>query len=264
MPLPLHYGNTYRFERNKTYLGDCLEIMNVFPEASIDLILCDLPYGITARNRWDEIIPFAPLWEHYERIIKPNGAIVLTGSQPFTSLLIMSNPKLFKYSLVWQKTSPTGFLNAKRMPLRIHEDICVFYKKPPTYNPQKTTGHPRKVSTIAHRRNCKETTNYGHASRNSYDSTERYPTSVLRYAHDKQKSTLHPTQKPLALMTNLVLTYSNPGDLVLDNASGSGTVGLACKNTGRDYIMIDNEEEYYLKSKARVGEYEPVRRTTVF
>lgn len=135
---------------NKIYNVDCLDGMNQIEDCSIDMILCDLPYGVTSRNKWDTIIPFEPLWESYERIIKNNGAIVLTAVQPFTSLLLMSNKKLFRYSLVWEKTTPTGFLNAKKMPLRTHEDILVFYKSPPIYNPQKTTGHKRKVSKAEH------------------------------------------------------------------------------------------------------------------
>lgn len=217
-------------ELNKVYFGDCLSVMRDIPNKSINLILCDLPYEVTARNKWDIIIPFEPLWEQYERTIKDNGAIVLTASQPFTSKLVISNTKLFRYSLVWQKTTPTGFLNAKKMPLRTHEDILVFYKSPPTYNPQKTFGHKRKTSKAEHKVNCVNTTNYSQHGLTTYDSTERYPTSVLTFATDKQKSSLHPTQKPLALMEYLIRTYTNEGNLVLDNAAGSFTTSVACDN----------------------------------
>lgn len=226
------------------YQGDCLEVMKEIKDKSIDMILCDLPYGITARNKWDEIIPFESLWNQYERIIKPNGSIVLTCSQPFTSMLLMSNKKLFKYSLVWQKTTPTGFLNAKKMPLRTHEDILVFYKSLPTYNPQKTTGHKRKVSKAEHKINCVKTTDYGEHGLTTYDSTERYPTSVLSFSTDKQKSALHPTQKPVALFEWLIKTYTNEGELVLDNCIGSGTTAIACINTKRNFIGFELNTTY--------------------
>ena len=232
-------------EINKTYLGDCLELMKDIDDKSIDLILCDLPYQATSRNKWDIIIPFDKLWKQYERIIKPKGNIVLFGQGKFTAQLICSNLPLYRYSLVWQKTTPTGHLNAKRQPMRIHEDIVVMAKKLGTYNPQKTTGHVRKVSSAHHKRNSKETTNYGKHNLSSYDSTERYPTSILTFATDKQKSALHPTQKPLALCEYLVNTYSNEGDLVLDNCAGSGTTGLAAKNLSRNYIMMEKEEKYF-------------------
>jgi site-specific DNA-methyltransferase (adenine-specific) len=155
--------------------------------------------------------------------------------------------------LVWQKTTPTGHLNAKKMPLRSHEDILVFYKKLPTYNPQKTIGHERKVSTAKHKRNSKKTTNYGKHGLTTYDSTERYPKSVLTFATDKQKSALHPTQKPLELIKYLVRTYSNEGDWVLDNTCGSNTTGLACFELNRNYIGIENDFDMYEISKERVG-----------
>lgn len=174
-------------ELNKIYNLDCLIGMKGIADKSIDMILCDLPYGQTARNKWDVVIPFDALWAEYKRIIKDCGAIVLFASGMFTANLMQSNPKMWRYNLVWQKTTPTGFLNANRMPLRGHEDICVFYKKLPTYNPQKTQGHSRKVSTATHKRFCKKSTNYGDYENRSYDSTERYPTSVLTFQTDKQK-----------------------------------------------------------------------------
>ena len=233
--------------------GDCLELMKNIPDGSIDLILCDLPYEVT-RNKWDIKIPMIPLWMEYRRIIKENGAIVLFGSGRFTSTLVNSGGSLWRYNLVWKKTTPTGFLNANRQPLRIHEDICVFYKKQPTYNPQKTTGHKRKVSTSQHKRNSKKTTNYGCHELSSYDSTERFPVSVLEFATDKQKSALHPTQKPVALLEYLVKTYTNEGETVLDNCMGSGGTGVACINTGRKFIGIELEKEYFDISQKRIAE----------
>lgn len=239
-------------EHNVLYNGDCLEVMKEIEDKSISLILCDLPYGVTARNKWDTIIPFDKLWEQYERIIKDNGAIVLTSQQPFTTSLIMSNPKLFRYTLVWHKTTPTGFLNANKMPLRSHEDIVVFYKKLPTYNPQKTKGHKRKVSKAEHKTNSKMSTNYGEYEYTTYDSTERYPTSVLTFSTDKQKSAIHPTQKPLGLWEWIISSYSNKNDLVLDNCSGSCTTAVACDNLERRWICIEKEDNYCVAGKNRI------------
>lgn len=232
--------------------GDCLDILPNIPDYSVNLIICDLPFGITARNKWDSVIPFAPLWKEYKRITKPNAAIILFGSGMFTSDLMQSNRKMWRYNLIWEKTQPTGHLNAKRMPLRNHEDICVFYQKPPTYNPQKTTGHERKVSKAEHKVNCKMTTDYGEHDFTTYDSTERYPKSVWKFAKDSQKSALHPTQKPLELIEELIKTYSNEGDTVLDNCFGSNTTGVACVNTGRRYIGIEKDKEYFEIGKERM------------
>lgn len=240
-------------EVNKTYFGDCIEIMNLIDDNSIDMILCDLPYGVT-KNKWDSLIDLDLLWKQYERVVTENGAIVLFGQDKFSARLMLSNEKMHRYNLIWQKTTPTGHLNAKRMPLRSHEDILVFYKKLPTYNPQKTTGHERKVSTAKHKRNSKKTTNYGEHGLTSYDSTERYPKSVLKFATDKQKLALHPTQKPLALMEYLIATYSNEGETILDNCAGSGTTGLAAKNLNRNYIMIENDKVNYEICIERLGE----------
>lgn len=240
-------------EINKTYFGDCLEVMKLINDATIDLILCDLPYGVT-KNKWDSVIDMKNLWSEYERVIKTNGAIILFGQDKFSATLMLSNAKLHRYNLIWEKTTPTGHLNAKKMPLRSHEDLLVFYKKLPTYNPQKTTGHERKVSTAHHKRDSKKTTNYGKHGLTTYDSTERYPKSVLKFATDKQKAALHPAQKPLDLMEYLIATYSNEGETVLDNCAGSGTTGLAAKNLSRNYIMIENDETNYKICKKRVGE----------
>lgn len=235
----------------KLLQGDCLELMKKIPDNSIDMILCDLPYNCTA-NKWDMPIQLVLLWDQYKRISKPNTPIVLFGSGMFSAELMKSQPKLWKYNLIWQKTQPTGFLNAKKMPLRNHEDILVFYDKLPTYNPQKTTGHIRKVSTAAHKRNSKKTTDYGEHGLSNYDSTERYPLSVITFAKDSQKSALHPTQKPVALLEYLIKTYTNEGNLILDNCMGSGSTGVACINTNRNFIGIEKEEEYYKIAQDRL------------
>jgi len=240
-------------EKNNIYQGDCLELMKSIDDKSIDLICTDHPYGST-RNKWDIIIPFELLWEQYERIIKDDGAIVLFANGMFTAKMMLSNEKMWRYNIIWQKTTATGHLNAKKMPLRSHEDICVFYKKPPTYNPQKTFGHERKVSTAKHKRNSKQTTNYGEYGLTSYDSTERYPKSVWTFVTDKQKSALHPTQKPILLIEEIIKTFSNEGDLVLDSCAGSSTTAIASINTGRDWIMMEKETEYYDKSIIRIKE----------
>lgn len=240
-------------ELNKIYNMDCLKGMKDIPDKSIDMILCDLPYG-TTKNKWDSVIPFDKLWEQYKRAIKDNGAIVLTAAQPFTSVLTMSNLKLFRYSLVWNKTTPTGFLNANKMPLRAHEDILVFYKSLPTYSPQKTTGHERKVSKASHKISCIKTTDYGKFGLTTYDSTERYPTSVLTFPTDKQKIALHPTQKPVALFEYLIRTYTNEGDTVLDNCMGSGTTAIAALNTGRFFIGYELDKGYFDIANKRIEE----------
>ena len=157
----------------------------------------------------------------------------------------MSNPKWYRYDWVWEKTQPTGFLNAKKIPMRAHEQILVFYKKQPTYNPQKTTGHQRKVSSAEHKKNCKMTTNYNEHALHTYDSTERYPRSVIKFAKDVQKSAMHPTQKPLALCEYIIKTYTDEGDIVLDNCIGGGTTAEACVKTGRKYIGFETEKQYY-------------------
>jgi len=229
-----------------------LEKMHDITDKSIDMILCDLPYG-TTRCAWDAIIPFEPLWKHYTRIIKSHGAIVLTATQPFTTKLIASNMNMFRYCWVWQKTSPTGYLNANKMPMRAHEDIAVFYKKLPTYNPQMTTGHERKVSTARHKRNCIKTNVYGDHQLIGYDSTERYPISIQIFPTDKQSTALHSTQKPVALFEYLVRTYTNPGEVVLDNAIGSGTTAIACIRQSRNYIGIELRQDCCEVARLRIS-----------
>ena len=231
--------------------GDCLELMKDIPDGSVDLILTDPPYG-TTNCRWDTIIPFDPMWEQMKRIIKPNGAICLFGGEPFSSALRMSNIKNFKYDWYWQKTTPTGFLNAKKQPLRNIETISVFYSKQPIYNPQKTHGHKRKVSLAKHKQNCKKAEEYNDYNLASYDSTERYPTQTLQFKTDRQKSALHPTQKPVALLEYLIRTYTNEGETVLDFTMGSGSTGVACVNTNRRFIGIELDEGYFNIAKERI------------
>lgn len=224
--------------------GDCLELMKDIPDGSVDMILADLPYGTTA-CKWDTIIPFEPLWEQYKRIIKPNGAIVLTASQPFTSALVMSNPKMFRYDLKWIKKAGTGFYNAKRMPLRAHEDILIFYKELPLYNPQKTPGKP-----YVQKRGSASDVYRGKDLSVTVSDGARYPLSWTEFKRDKEKT--HPTQKPVALFEYLIKTYTNEGDLVLDNVAGSGTTGVACQNLNRNFILMEQEPEYVEIIKQRL------------
>lgn len=246
---------------NKIYKGDCLELMPKYvDDKSIDMIFCDLPYG-TTQCKWDSIIDLPKLWNEYERVIKDNGVIILFAQTPFDKVLGMSNLKLLKYEWIWEKTQATGHLNAKKMPMKAHENLLVFYKNLPTYNPQKTTGHERKVSKgyqrdiCIKRRDEKWGDNYLYGKETTapdYDSTERYPRSVLTFASDKQKSKLHPTQKPLSLIEYMIKTYTNEGDLILDNTCGSGTTGLGAKNLNRNYIMMEQDPDHYETACKRV------------
>lgn len=231
------------------HLGDCLDVLKTIPDASVDLILADLPYGTTMCH-WDSVIPMEKLWPEYKRVIKPAGAIVLTAMQPFSSMLVASNPAMFRYEWIWEKGNATGFLNAKKQPLRAHESALVFYNKQPTYNPQMTTGHKRKTT----RRRTVDSDCYGKAIQlTEYDSTTRYPRSVQFFSSDKQRGSYHPTQKPVAWMEFLVKTYTNEGDVVLDNTMGSGTTGVACMRTGRHFIGIENEEPMFTIATDRLS-----------
>lgn len=225
--------------------GDCLELMKDIPDKSIDLILCDLPYG-TTRNKWDAIIPFDKLWTQYNRIIKDNGAILLFSQMPFGANLIMSNPKMFRYEWIWEKDNATGFLNAKKMPLKIHENILVFYKHLPTYNPQMRTGF-KPYKTVQGR----HSSNYGDYEQGHITESngERYPIDIIKF---NKENGLHPTQKPVALLEYLVKTYTNEGDTVLDNCMGSGSTGVACKNTNREFIGIELDEKYFEIARNRL------------
>lgn len=228
--------------------GDCLDLLPSIPTASVDMILCDLPYG-TTRNPWDSTIDLEALWPEYLRIAKPNAAIVLTAQQPFTSALVMSQPKLFRYEWIWEKPTATGHLNAKRMPMKAHESVLVFYRSLPIYNPEMTHGHERKTAT-----RINFSTNYGEQKlHDSYDSTDRYPRSVQVFSTDRQKSKLHPTQKPVALFEYLIRTYTNEGDVVLDNAIGSGTTAVAARNTGRHFIGMEMDDTYFQTATQRLA-----------
>lgn len=229
--------------------GDCLELMKDIPDKSIDMILCDLPYG-TTRNKWDSVIPLDKLWEQYNRIIKEGGAIVLFSQMPFTAELIHSNLKYFRYEWIWQKDNGTGFLNAKKMPLKIHENILVFYKKTPTYNPQMRKGFkPYKCKQGRH------SSNYGVYEQGHITESngERYPIDIIEF---KKDSGLHPTQKPVLLLEYLIKTYTNENDVVLDNCMGSGSCGVAAINTGRRFIGIELDENYFNIAKERIEKEE--------
>ena len=224
-------------------LGDCLERMAEIADGSVDLVLTDPPYGTTA-CKWDAVIPFEPMWAQVRRVLKPNGAAVFTASQPFSSALVMSNPSEFRHEWVWEKTAATGFLNAKKAPLRAHENILVFSKSAVFYSPQKT-----KATTI--KRVNPSYANHGDvygksvSVRQPYCSTERYPRSVVKFAKDNRMKAFHPTQKPLALMEYLVLSYTAPEQTVLDFTMGSGTTGVACVNTVRNFIGIERDQTYF-------------------
>ena len=228
------------------FMGDCMELLPDIPAKSVDLILCDLPYGTTA-CKWDTVIPFAQLWEQYSRVIKDNGAIVLFSQPPFDKALAMSNPQMFRYEWIWEKPQGTGHLNAKKMPMKAHENILVFYKKLPTYNPQMREGKPYS-STSGHT----GSNNYGkQCSVKTICEGGRYPLDVLKFKPDKG---LHPTQKPVALLEYLVRTYTNPGETVLDNCMGSGSTGVACLRAGRQFIGMEKDPHYFREAKTRIEE----------
>lgn len=238
----------------KLLQGDCLELMKTLPDKSIHAIITDPPYGTTA-CKWDSVIPFEPMWEQLKRIIKPNGAIVLFGSQPFTSALIMSNPKMFKYTWTWVKNKKTGFLNAKKQPLKQVEDIIVFYIKQPTYTPQKTQGH-KPVNSFTKHTSDGSTVGKTKIGISGGGQTDRYPANILSIPvvnnDNSNGDKFHPTQKPVALLEYLIKTYTNEGETVLDFTAGSGTTGVAAINTNRNSVLIEREEKYCEIIKARI------------
>ena len=247
-------------EVDRIYCGDCLDLMREMPDKCIDMILCDLPYGTTA-CKWDSIIPFDPLWEQYERVIKDNGAIVLTASQPFTTSLISSNMKHFKYCWYWIKSKPNGFQHAKNRPMTKVEEVCVFSKAPMghksllgarrmVYNPQGVRPSGKKtISKVKHGRTLGARPNQ---VGREYESYTGFPHNVLEFPNMTGKQAIHPTQKPVALFEYLIKTYTQPGEIVLDNCIGSGTTAIACLRTGRHYIGIEKHEPYFLKAQERI------------
>lgn len=235
--------------------GETIEEMSKLPDNSVDMILADLPYG-TTQNKWDSIIPLDNLWEQYHRIIKDNGAMVFTASGIFTAQLMMSNVKEYKYKYVWTKSKATNFLNAKKQPLRKHEDILVFYKKQPTYNPQMTHGDAYSKGI----RKNQLTGSYGKFEPTLVESSgERYPVDVLYFkTAESEGQVVHPTQKPVTLLEYLIKTYTNEGDVVLDNTMGSGSTGVAAINTNRDFIGIELDETYFKIAEERISDAEGI------
>ena len=232
------------------FKGDCLDVMSSISDGSIDLILCDLPYGVT-KNKWDVVIPFDELWKHYNRIIKHNGAIILFGSQPFTTMLISSNMKHFRYCLVWEKNKFSDFLNAKRKPMKTNEDICIFYKKLPTYNIQYWYSTPYERWNT--QKAVDKQSNYGKHKENKVKSDgKRLPTTVLKF--NRVERPKHPTQKPVDLLEWLIKSYTNEGENVLDNCMGIGSTGLAAKNLNRNFVGIEMDDTYFQQAVAFIGE----------
>lgn len=285
-------------ENYELYNADCLKILKEIEDKSVDMILCDLPYGVTAKNKWDTIIPLNDyiildnkhiekedyyllqqlngltkkeidliwkrekidgLWTYYNRIIKDNGAIVLFGQDKFTAETMLSNKRNHRYNLIWKKVLPSGFLNANRMPLREHEDIMVFYKKLPTYNPQKVKGKPcHSKGKVVGEMNDKQlqNNNYGDFKCVETKGDMKFPTSILEFPKPHPSTTVHPTQKPVELLEWLIKTYTNEGELILDNCMGSGSTGVACLNTKRRFIGIELEEDYFNIARERLNEKE--------
>lgn len=234
--------------------GDCLELMKDIPDNSIDMVLTDPPYGTTA-CKWDTVIPFEPMWNELKRITKDNGAICLFGSEPFSSHLRLSNLKMFKYDWIWDKKKAVNFLNSKKQPMKYHEIISVFYKRQCSYYPIKTINHKKKESL----RSLKHQAGEIHGSVNKdnyYSSTKRYPRSIQEFSTDTQKISIHPTQKPVALLEYLIKTYTLEDETVLDFTMGSGSTGVACKKLNRNFIGIEKEEKYFQLAQDRIDRYE--------
>ncbi|MFT4140184.1 MAG: site-specific DNA-methyltransferase [Bacillus sp. (in: firmicutes)] len=240
---------------NKIHNEDCLEGMKRIPDKSIDMILCDLPYG-TTRNKWDSIIPLETLWKQYERIIKDNGAIVLTAQTPFDKVLGTSNLKLLKYEWIWDKALATGHLNAKKMPMKRHENILIFYKKLPIYNPQMIKGEPyNKGFGHVYSSNYGKQIDVSHVN----ETGNRYPTSIILKSNANRRGKFHPTQKPVSLFEYLIKTYTNEGETVLDNCMGSGTTAIACMNINRNFIGFELDEEYWRLANERIEQHKAIK-----
>jgi DNA modification methylase len=245
----------------KLFHGDCLDVMPALEDASIDAVICDPPYGMTA-CKWDSVIPLEPMWEQIMRVLKPRGACVLFGSQPFTSALIMSNVEWFKYSLVWDKVLSSGFLNTNKMPLIRHEDVIIFGDGMITYNPQMTERDKPRIRTNQHATVWGDTSDspYGVRSRPASHDTHRHPTTIVSMSKAQRIGLFHPTQKPLPLLEYLVKTYTNPGETVLDFCYGSGTTGHACANLERSFVGIEKDDRYFAAGENRIASaYEPLR-----
>lgn len=252
-------------EKNKIYNEDCLQGMNRLPDKSIDMILCDLPYGKT-HNKEDKPIPFEPLWKEYKRIIKDNGAILLFGQGTFYVDLVNSNRKMFRYDLMWNKVLTSGFLNANKMPLRQHEQVAVFYKKLPTFNPQFSQGKPLHSKGISYKDKQIKNQNYNKfavTDDSRKGSTEKYPTSILQFAKPHPSISKHRTEKPVALLEYLIKTYTNEGDVVLDNCMGSGSTGVACINTNRDFIGFELNNSYFDIAQKRIAEAKQIHNVSL-
>ena len=244
--------------------GDCLELMKSVPDGSVDMILCDLPYGTTA-CKWDTIIPFEPLWEQYERIIKDNGAIVLTASQPFASALVMSNPKSYRHSWYWNKITGSNPMTAKYKPMPVVEEVLVFSKKTVSYMPIMVDADPknmRKRDGVYKNSKGIIGENITFKSSKTHDESRRYPKNLLTYSNRKGElhnvNRLHPTQKPVTLFEYLIKTYTNEGETILDNCMGSGTTAIACMNTNRNYIGFEMDETYFNLANKRIQERKEV------
>ena len=240
--------------RSTLFWADCFDVFPLIKDKSVDMILCDLPYG-TTQNKYDIILPFDKLWEQYERIIKDNGAIVLFGQGLFFVDLITSNRKLFRYDLVWDKQLISGFLNANRMPLRVHENIAVFYKKLPTYNPQCTEGKPLHSKGKSYLNKEHKNENYGKfemTDDSRAGNTQKYPKSIISFQKPHPSKAQHRTEKSIEMLEWLVKTYTNEGETVLDNTMGSGSTGVACLNTNRKFIGIELDEIYFNIAKERI------------
>lgn len=253
------------FDSGVLYLGDCLDLLKEVPDSSVDMILCDLPYGTTA-CAWDSVIPFEPMWEQYWRVLKPNKAIVLTASQPFTTKLIGSQIEHFKYSWIWEKDKGNNFIQAKNMPIKFHEDVCVFSRgvtlhesqtsRRMPYNPQGIVKVDKKWSRPRKYENGHKRERESHKLERVIEF-ENYPKSIIKFSNsDNRERGLHPTQKPVALFEYLIRTYTNEGETVLDNCMGSGTTAIAAMNTKRMWIGMEKEEEYFMKATIRIASHE--------
>lgn len=237
-------------KNGRFYNEDCFDAMLEIPDGVIDMVLCDLPYG-TTQNKWDSVLPLDKLWAEYWRVCKSNAAIVLTAQTPFDKLLGMSQIDFLKYEWIWEKTEASGHLNAKIQPMKAHENVLVFYKEQCLYNPQKIKAKPVKIV----QKSANGSSNYGDQTPTTYESDERYPRSVQLISKDNKNKKVHPTQKPVVLFEYFIKTYTNEGDLVLDNTAGSGTTAIAAINTNRKWVCIEKEKEYYDKALDRIANH---------